>query len=80
VKDYVAYLKTNGMQPCAFCCNCGQEFVNKELQDWLTSQGIELQMTAPYSLSQNGAAKHLNRTLIKLAQAIMIAQNVPHYL
>ena len=37
-------------------------------------------MTAPYSPSQNGATKCLNRMLIKLARAMMIAQDVPHYL
>ena len=80
VKDYVAHLKTNGMQLRAFRYDRGREFINKELQDWLTSQGIELQMIAPYSPSQNGATEHLNRMLIELARAMMIAQDVPPYL
>ena len=80
IKDYVAYLKTRGMTPTAFRCDQGTEFVNADLVRWLREQGIELQTTAPYSPSQNGAAERLNRTLVELARAMMIAQNVPTFL
>jgi hypothetical protein len=80
IKDYVAHLKARGLHPNAFRCDRGGEFVNDDLIRWLTEQGIELQMTAPYSPSQNGAAERLNRTLIELARAMMIAQNVPMFL
>jgi len=55
------------MHPTAFRCDQGAEFVNDELLYWLQEQGIELQTTAPYSPSQNGAAEHLNHTLLELA-------------
>jgi len=80
IKDYVAYLKTRGMTPTAFRCDQGTEFVNTDLVRWLREQGIELQTTAPYSPSQNGATERLNRTLVKLACAMMIAQNIPPFL
>ena len=47
---------------------------------WLHSKGIELQTTAPYSPSQNGAAERLNQTLVELARAMMIARDVPMFL
>ena len=80
IRDYVTYVKARGMHPHAFRCDQGKEFINDELIHWLKGQGIELQMTAPYSPSQNGAAERLNRTLVELARAMMIAQNVPMFL
>ena len=80
VKNHVAYLKARGLHPNAFRCDEGSEFVNDELIRWLQEQGIELQKTAPYSPSQNGAAERLNRTLLELARAMMIANDVPAFL
>ena len=68
------------MRPTAFRCDQGAEFVNDNLKQWLRGQGIELQTTAPYSPSQNGAAERLNRTLVELARAMMIGANVPMFL
>ena len=68
------------MQPNAFQCDQGTEFVNDNLKSWLCEQGIELQTTAPYSPSQNGAAKRLNRTLVELARVMLIGANVPIFL
>ena len=48
--------------------------------NWFNQQGIEAQLTAPYSPSQNGAAERLNRTLVELARAMMAARNVPEFL
>ena len=80
IKDYVAYLKARGMQPNAFRCDQGAEFLNDNLTRWLKEQGIELQITAPYSQSQNGAAEHLNRTLLELARAMIIRADAPLFL
>jgi len=79
IKDYVTYLKACRMQPQAFHCDQGTEFINDDLLRWLRQQGIEVQMTVPYSLSQNGAAERLNRTLVELAHAMMISRDVPTY-
>ena len=68
------------MRPTAFRCDQGAEFVNDNLKQWLRGQGSELQTTAPYSPSQNGAAERLNRTLVELARAMMIGANVPMFL
>ena len=39
--------------------------------DWCHDHGIEVQMTAPYSPSQNGVAERMNRMLVEIAQAMM---------
>jgi len=68
------------MHPNTFRCDQGTEFLNENLTRWLTEQGIELQTTAPYSPSQNGAAERLNHTLLELARAMMIARDIPMFL
>ena len=51
-----------------------------ELVAWCNANGIELQLTAPYSPSQNGVAERMNRTLVDLAQAIIVDSNLPKFL
>jgi len=58
----------------------GTEFVNKSLQDWSNTQGIQLQLTAPYSPLQNGVAKWMNRTLVELSYTMLVASKLPEFL
>ena len=73
VKDYLAQLISHDRKPKAICqcINQGKEFVNKSLTAWCSEHGIDVQMTALYSPSQNGVAKRMNRTLVELAWAMM---------
>jgi len=41
--------------------------VNDDLKAWCQEQGKEIQMTTPYSPSQNGVAEQMNHTIIELA-------------
>ena len=67
VKNYITYLKAQGASPCAIKMDQGTEFLNENLQSWCHEQGMELQLTAPYSSPQNGVAERMNRTLVELA-------------
>ena len=58
----------------------GTEFVNEPLKSWCDSRGIRLQLTAPYSPSQNGVAERMNRTLVELARAMLAAFKLPQFL
>ena len=78
--DYMTYLKARGRIPYAICADWGTEFVNETLKNWCHSQGIELQVTAPYSPSQNGVAERMNRTLVELARAMLTAAQLPEFL
>ena len=78
--DYMTYLKARGKTPCAIRADRGTEFVNETLRGWCNSQGIELQVTAPYSPSQNGVAERMNRTLVKLARTMLTASELPEFL
>jgi len=78
VKDYLAYLISHDKKPKAIHINQGKEFVNKNLMAWCHEQGIKIQMMAPYSPSQNGVAKQMNCTLVKITWAMM--QGLPEFL
>ena len=65
VKEYLMYLKTQDKKPKAICVDQGKEFINNDLKAWCWEQGIDIQMTAPYSPSQNGVAKRWGRTKVR---------------
>jgi len=80
IMNYMMYLKAWGKTPCAIQADRGTEFVNEALREWCHSQGIELQVTAPYSPLQNGVAERMNCMLVKLARAMLSASELPEFL
>jgi transposase InsO family protein len=58
----------------------GTEFVNKELDGYLSSHGIIHQTTCPGTSEQNGLAERKNRHLLEIARCLMFAMNVPKFL
>src|SRR6267142_3392359 len=80
LKQYLTHLTTHNKIPCALHLDKGLEFLNANLRDWCLSKGIDMQTTAPYSPLQNGVAEHMNCTLVKLAQAMLIAAQLPEFL
>ena len=58
----------------------GKELVNKEIKKWAGEKGITIETTAPYAHSQNGVAERFNRTLLELARAMLIANELPIFL
>ena len=79
VKNYLMHLKTQGKSPKAVCFDCGKEILNKELESWCAEQGIEIQTMALYSPSQNGIAEWMNHTIVELAHAMIIANQLPKF-
>ena len=57
IMNYITYLKVQGRSPYAIRADQGTEFINQSLRNWCHSQGIELQVTTPYLLSQNRVAE-----------------------
>ena len=64
--------------PKAIQIDRGKEFVNEDLKIWCQCEGIEIQMTAPYSPSQNGVAEQMNQTLVELAHTMI--RGLPEFL
>jgi transposase InsO family protein len=71
IKAYLTYLQVRGNPTHAIRVDRGTEFINKDLIDWCHEKGMELQLTAPYSPSQNGVAERMNHTLVELARAML---------
>jgi hypothetical protein len=80
VRNYLMHLTTHGMSPRAIRTDRGTEFVNEKLIAWCQENGIETQLTAPYSTAQNGVVERMNRTLVELAWAMINAQKLPEFL
>jgi hypothetical protein len=80
VKNYITHLHARETSTHAICIDRGTEFVNKDLKDWCNAKGMEIQATAPYSPSQNSVAERMNRTLVELARAMIMASKLPEFL
>jgi hypothetical protein len=80
VKDYILSLKAHGKILCMICYDEGGEFLSRDLTDWLKQEGITLQTTTAYSLSQNGVAKRMNCTLVELVCAMVNGHKLPKFL
>jgi Reverse transcriptase (RNA-dependent DNA polymerase)/gag-polypeptide of LTR copia-type/Integrase core domain/GAG-pre-integrase domain len=76
VIEYLAKLISHGRKPKAIRIDRGKEFLN--VSSWCQERGIEIQMTAPYSPSQNGVAERMNRTLVEIARAMI--RGLPEFL
>lgn len=58
-------------------CDGGMEFNNASIKSMLSSKGINLRITMPYSPQQNGAAERENRTLVESARSMIHTKNLP---
>jgi len=81
IKDYATMIKWKfGKFPKWMCFDNGTKLVNTETKAWAGQRGIELEVTAPYSQSQNGVAERFNRTHMELAWAMLFAKGLPEFL
>ena len=80
-KDWRALVKTEaGQRVIIFWTDNGGEYSSKEFEAYLQRQGIQHQVTAPYTSAQNGKAEQLHQTLFNRACAIMSENNFPQKL
>ena len=56
----------------------GGEYMSMEFQAYLTSKGIEHQLTVPHSPQQYGVAERLNCTLMESARTMLSHSNLPN--
>lgn len=54
-----------------------KEYISKEFNNYLESQGIKRQLSVEYTPQQNGVAERANRTIVEMARAMLIKSNVP---
>ena len=65
------------MKPKIFRSDSGGEYIDKQLVNYLQSEGIVVQNTVHDSSQQNGIAERANRTLMDAVRTMLIAANLP---
>ena len=55
----------------------GGEYINLDMNHFITKNGLIHQTTCPDTPQQNGVAERKNRTLLEMARAMMIESHVP---
>ena len=62
-----SHFRTNvGRAHEAICSDKGGEYTEKNVTCFLQSEGIQIQLTGPYGLQQNGMAERKNSSLIEM--------------
>lgn len=49
----------------------GWEFISSEFRDYCDENGIQNQLTTPYTLKQKGSIERKNRTIIKIVKSML---------
>jgi len=56
----------------------GGEFISKDFNLFCEEEGIQRELTAPYTLEQNGIAERKNRTIVEMARSMLQARRLPN--
>lgn len=76
--EFVEFVKTKfDRKPKVIRSDRGGEYIGKDVENLLISQGIQIQLTAGYSPQQNGVAERKNRTLVEMARCMLIEAKLP---
>ena len=60
---------------------CDEELDKHEnLMKWLKEEGVQVDLTAPHTQAQDGAAESSGRVVVKTATAMRVSANLPHKL
>ena len=57
----------------------GGEFLSEEFKTYCVENGIQRQLTAPYTPEQNGVAERKNRTVVEMARSLLKEKDLPNY-
>lgn len=73
IKSFVRLVENQfGRKPQAIRSDRGAEFVNKELKQFYSDEGIRMELTAGYAPQQNGVAERRNRYLQEMAVCMLL--------
>ena len=65
-EDYVNIMPTETGQPVhTLRADNGGEFIGHQFREWLSTNGIRLETSAPHSPEQNGVSERANRTIME---------------
>lgn len=73
IKHYVEKVKNQlGKKPKVMRSDRGKEYFNKDVLNYLSSEGISFQCTVGYAPQQNGVSERKNRTLMEGARTLLV--------
>jgi len=73
IKEYIAAMSVRfDRKPLALRTDNGREYVTTELTSFLRKEGIQHQLTVPYTPQQNGVAERKNRSLTESAKCMLL--------
>ena len=76
IKDYQNFFeKQTGHKLKKLHSDGGGEFCNKELTEILTAEGIQHNVSPPYTPQNNGLAERANQTIIDMTRCLMMQAN-----
>lgn len=76
--EFIEFVKTKfERKPKLIRSDRGGEYIGKDVENLLISQGIQIHLTAGYSPQQNGVAERKNRTLVEMARCMLIDAKLP---
>ena len=58
----------------------GGEYTSKEFDEYCRHEGIQRQLTVPYTPEQNGVAERKNRSIVGATRALLHDQSLPFFL
>jgi len=68
--EVISRLRTDG----------GGEYTSTEFNDFCSSNGINHEVTTPYTPQHNGISERKNRTLVNMIRSMLKQKQMPHYL
>jgi hypothetical protein len=78
LSHFFAYVSTQFSRTVkAIQCDNGHEFDNSSTRFFLLSNGTQLQMSCPYTSTQNGKAKHIIRSVNNVIHTLLIQASLP---
>ena len=78
IKEYVKYVQTKfRITPKKIRSDRGGEYTGEELKNFLKAEGIQMELTTPYTPQQNGCAERKNRYLVEMARSMLIDSDLP---
>lgn len=81
LKNCVAQIKGDtGKQVRTIVSDRGSELMSNDTQEYLRTNGIAHEVSAPFTPSQNGFIERDNRTVVESARTMLLHRNIPEYL
>jgi len=76
--EFIAFARTQfSVTPKAFQADNGTEFLNRATTDFLSSHGISLGLSCPYTSQQKGKAERILRTINNTIRTLLLHASMP---